>query len=197
MQVQWAILINLRHHSHLEWQYQTWPLQRMGVWTVVHSGLWMFQSWNFALMKIIKHNNKTPDTDGNSTFRQIWDKHSLKHKMQHNKNQYQLFLRNNELLWNSDYICMGTGDITGYDEGQWQLQLWMEKISIGMHFHLHEGQQENRVPHRHIFQKYSFSNIDKYLNYATKKGKIDKIKPNAKLNQWPNYQNIRLRYTHL
>jgi len=73
----------------------------------------------------------------------------------------------------------------------------MEKISIGMHFHLHEGQQENRVPHRHIFQKYSFSNIDKYLNYATKKGKIDKIKPNAKLNQWPNYQNIRLRYTHL
>jgi len=26
-----------------------------------------------------------------------------------------------------------------------------------------------------IFQKYSFSNIDKYLNYASKKGKMDKI----------------------
>jgi len=73
----------------------------------------------------------------------------------------------------------------------------MEETSIGRQFHLHEGQQENRFPHRHIFQKYSFSTIDKYLNYASKNGKMDMIKPNTKLNQWANNQNIRLRYTHL
>lgn len=92
---------------------------------------------------------------------------------------------------------MGNGDITGYADGQRQLQLWMEKISIRMRFQLHESQQENRVPHRHIFQKYSFSNIDRYLNYASKKSKMDTIKPNTKLNQWPNYKYIRLKYTHL
>jgi len=66
-----------------------------------------------------------------------------------------------------------------------------------MHFYLHEGQQENSSSNRQIFQKHSFCNIDRYLNFTSKKGKIDKKKPNTKMNQWPNYQNFRLRYTHL
>ena len=77
----------------------------------------------------------------------------LKHKMQHHENSTSTIFKKSCFVKKFWLYMHGHWWHNGIWWWQRTTTAWTEKISIGMHFHLHEDQQENRVPHTDIFSR--------------------------------------------